>query len=60
VSKKGLDGKSICKWSKDDLGDHWDLLAETIGTPRFACRNCGRSARKKKHLCKPERLKADS
>jgi hypothetical protein len=37
---------------KEDPADYAKLVRKS----RFLCLECGRSARKKKHLCKPERI----
>jgi hypothetical protein len=47
--------KTLCqrkKTLKRDLAKYARLVAK----PRFVCANCGRAARKKKHLCEPAEM----
>ena len=48
---------SICKWSSGDVDANLDELWKMVREPRFACKSCGRVAKKKKWLCKPTRLR---
>ncbi|MFW5828767.1 MAG: hypothetical protein ACOCXA_00770 [Planctomycetota bacterium] len=58
ASKKKLRNKAICKWSKDDLKDSSDLLAELVDPPRFYCKACGRVANSSDNLCKAATLQS--
>lgn len=51
--------KRLCKWKKEQIDKDFDKLVDVIGTPRFACRRCGRAAADKKWLCKPAKLGDD-
>lgn len=52
--------KNLCKWGKKAIKKKFDEYTEIVRDPRFVCMKCGRVASKKKWLCKPEALKADS
>jgi len=53
MSKKA---KKLCKWKKDEYKKCFDELSEAVSEPRYVCTKCGRAARYKKWLCKPEKL----
>jgi hypothetical protein len=48
--------KSLCKWKKDDYEDKFDELKDIVKGAKYVCLKCGRSAKTKKALCKPEPL----
>jgi len=48
---------SLCKLEKL-LKHDFDAYCQLVSEPRFVCRNCGRAANKKKHLCDPKRIRA--
>ena len=48
--------KEICDWSKAQLREHFDLLAQIVAEPKYACTKCGRAANAKKWLCKAKKL----
>jgi len=48
--------KHLCKWKKAEFDDRFEALKSIVAQPRYACRRCGRVARSKKWLCKPDRL----
>lgn len=48
-----LKKKSFCKWPKEDIEEHLDLIYELTAKRKFVCRNCARVARRKANLCKP-------
>lgn len=50
--------RTLCDWDKRDIEREVDKLAAIIGTPRFVCRKCARSAQDERYLCKPTRLPA--
>ncbi|HSR54273.1 MAG TPA: hypothetical protein VLV83_25895 [Acidobacteriota bacterium] len=52
--------KSICKWERGDFEKHYSEHPSVVRMPRFACRKCGRVARKKKWLCKAFKLRLKS
>jgi hypothetical protein len=59
MGKKGkLDtDKKLCKLAKDDAADtNFDEYAALVSKPRFICRKCGRAAKEKGNLCKPEKI----
>ena len=47
--------ETLCQ-RKALLNSNPEDYARLVARARFVCRECGRSARKKKHLCKPARL----
>jgi len=48
--------KSLCKLKKDQLAEVLPVLAAEVAESRFICRRCGRMAKAKKWLCKPESI----
>lgn len=48
--------KTLCKLKKDQLAAVLPILAAEVAQSRFICRRCGRVARSKKWLCKPETI----
>jgi hypothetical protein len=50
--------KELCKWKTEVYAKEFATLAEAVAEPRFVCLKCGRAARRKKWLCKPEKLPA--
>ena len=55
--KDFADDKKLCKLVKDDaLDDHLSAYIDLVDKPRFVCSKCGRVAREKKNLCKPEKM----
>lgn len=53
---KSLADKSLCKWKPGQYVKEFELLTAIVSKPAYACHACGRAARQKKSLCKPERL----
>jgi hypothetical protein len=54
---KKLKDKSLCKLVKDDaLEEALPLYKELVQDPTHLCLKCGRAAKDKKRLCKPEEL----
>ncbi|MGL4270476.1 MAG: hypothetical protein ACRCR6_11950 [Plesiomonas sp.] len=47
--------RRLCKWGRDEYSEHFALLCEITRKPKFSCERCGRSARKKRYLCKPRK-----
>ncbi len=43
----------LCKWDANMIEAKMDDLVKMVAKPRFVCEKCARSARQKKHLCKP-------
>ncbi|MBJ6727500.1 hypothetical protein [Geomesophilobacter sediminis] len=52
----GKEGKTLCKWDKDDIKDDFKELKKLVAEPRYVCRKCARAAKTDKVLCKPEEL----
>jgi hypothetical protein len=50
-------GKELCDLSDKLLPDEFKAYAKLVKKPRYICRKCGRAARKKKNLCKPQKIK---
>jgi len=50
------DSKSLCKWKSGDIKDGTGKFKKLVKDARYFCRKCGRSARQKRNLCKPEAL----
>ena len=48
--------RTLCEWDKRDIERDLERLAGVIGTPRFVCRKCARSAEDPRFLCKPIKL----
>jgi hypothetical protein len=51
--------KHLCKWKKAERIEKLSNYRSIVEKPGFLCGDCGRVAAKKKHLCKPLRLKGD-
>ena len=49
----------LCQWDTDCRGARFDKLKKIISAPRFICTKCGRAAKSKRWLCKPEPLDVD-
>ena len=49
--------RHLCKWKKDSFDKKFDELKTIVGSPRYACRRCGRAAKGKEWLCKPKSLR---
>ena len=49
--------KRLCKWKEDDISKKFDGFITIVSDPKFVCKKCGRVARKKKWLHKPEPLR---
>jgi hypothetical protein len=49
--------KPLCKWKKADIEAQFDELVALVRKPKYICSKCGRAAKSKKSLCKPESLK---
>jgi hypothetical protein len=45
---------TLCDWEKSAYTPK--KMTKVVGTPKFFCEKCGRSANKKTILCKPEKL----
>ena len=48
--------KTMCKWDKDKLKKDFPLFKKMVTDAKHACMKCGRVAKNKKALCKPESL----
>ena len=48
--------KHLCKWDKEEIKDNLEKIKGIVAKPRFVCRKCGRAAKDKDFLCKPEEL----
>ena len=52
----GTKVKSLCKWKSSAFEKDLAKLKEIVRVPVVVCRDCGRAANDKKHLCKPVKL----
>jgi len=50
------DKKSLCKWKNSNIKDDSKEFRKLVKNAKFFCRKCGRSARRKSNLCKPEAI----
>ncbi len=50
--------KELCKWKSEVYAREFATLVDAVSEPRFVCLKCGRAARRKKWLCRPEKLSA--
>jgi len=51
------DKKTLCEWEKMGLLQaDFEFYKKLVRRGKFVCRRCGRVARKKKQLCRPEKL----
>lgn len=48
--------KTLCKWKKGEYEEQFKDLRNIVGKPKYACMKCGRAAKSKKYLCKPNPL----
>jgi hypothetical protein len=48
--------KPLCKWDKDEIKDNLKELKKAVAEPEYVCKKCGRAAKSKDHLCKPDEL----
>ncbi len=48
--------KTRCKWKKDDIKDDLEALKEVVKDAKYICKKCGRVAKAKGYLCKPQPL----
>lgn len=53
---KSLKKIAFCKWGKKNIACEQDLLKTLVRSPRYVCTKCGRAARNKPNLCKPDKL----
>lgn len=56
MSDKSEPTKELCEWSKDQIREHFELLAYIVAKPTYVCTKCCRAANQKKWLCKPKKL----
>jgi hypothetical protein len=49
----GRKGKTLCKWTQEDIAKRLDEVSEIVGNPKFLCRKCGRAVAQKESVCKP-------
>jgi hypothetical protein len=47
------DQKTLCKYKKEKLEEHFELIKTIVRDPKFICKKCGRVAAQKEWLCKP-------
>lgn len=51
------DKKTLCELEKEGLIQaDFEAYKELVRKGKFVCRRCGRVARKKKRLCRPDKL----
>ena len=48
--------KTLCDWSKKDIQNHPEKLAQIVCDPTFYCAKCARSANTPKRLCKARKM----
>ena len=48
--------KTLCDWSKKDIQNHPEKLAQIVCDPTFYCAKCARSANNPKRLCKARKM----
>ena len=49
--------RSLCELEKDGvLADDIKAYKKLVRKGKYVCRRCGRSARKKRNLCRPDKL----
>lgn len=49
---------TLCALKRNAIDAHIADLAALVANANYICHRCARSARKKKHLCKPVKLKS--
>jgi hypothetical protein len=47
---------TLCRLNKKQIEKHKDAILEFVLEPEFICMKCTRVCKKKKYLCKPEKL----
>lgn len=52
----GKKSETVCKWDRKEFLDNFEELKRIARDARYICRKCGRVARDKDWLCKPEKL----
>ena len=48
--------ETLCKWKKGEYEEQFKDLRDIVTKPKYACMKCGRAAKSKKYLCKPNPL----
>lgn len=48
--------KSLCQWDSKKIIEKKEKYVEKVSEPKFLCVRCGRVAKLKQNLCKPENL----
>ena len=51
---------TLCKWEKTDIKKDFKKISTMVDKPKYLCKNCARTANKKKWLCEPKALKKSS
>ena len=52
--------KKLCKLAKKEMPDEdRDTFLSYVLPAKYLCKKCGRVARKKDYLCRPEKIKDD-
>ena len=46
--------RTLCKWSKKEIGRHAAELLNIVTPPHYLCFKCARTACDKHYLCRPE------
>jgi len=50
--------KTLCSLGRDEIKENMAKITEIVSHPKFICRKCARVSQKKKHLCKPVKIKS--
>ncbi|MCA9230870.1 MAG: hypothetical protein KDA57_09475 [Planctomycetales bacterium] len=56
MSDKKKIEKELCDWTQTDLRLHFEQLRAVVTNPTHVCSKCGRSANRKKWLCRAKKL----
>jgi hypothetical protein len=48
--------KTLCTWKKEKLKERFEEYRKLVMNARYVCRNCGRSSKEDRFLCKPADL----
>jgi len=51
-----MKSKTLCDISDKLFKENPEMIKELVRNAEFICKRCFRSAKKKKNLCKPEKL----
>jgi len=58
VSGEKMKSKTLCDISDKVFKEDPEMIRVLVRDAEFICKRCFRSAKRKKHLCKPEKLKS--